>query len=118
MTDVTLPNTFVSAGAAPSTTNRTDIYECPNNFKGILRYATLANTTHSTSSGKLEWYNSSETTYYALCGDLALAGDAHEDFTNIYLVLESGDKITVTAGNADRIHAIVGVELVYNPLLS
>ena len=36
--------------------------------------------------------------------------------TPYLLILEAGDKVTVTAGTASTVTAIAGVELIYNPL--
>lgn len=112
MTDTT----FISAGVAPSNTNRTDIYECPSNFKGIVKFINVANVNASNKTAKIEYYDLSATTYYALSGATSITGQGYINWADISLVLEAGDKLTVTAGTANTIHATVGVELIYNPL--
>lgn len=109
-------STFISAGAAPSNTDRTDIYECPSNFKGIVKFINVANVNASAKTVKIEYYDSSATTYYALSGATSIAGEGFTNWIDTTLVLEAGDKVTVTAGTASTIHALVGVELIYNPL--
>jgi hypothetical protein len=109
-------NTFITAGAAPSDTNRTDIYECPSNFKGIVKFINVANVNSGNKTAKIEYYDSSATTYYALSGATSIAGEGFTNWIDTTLVLEAGDKVTVTAGTASTIHAVVGVELIYNPL--
>ena len=109
-------STFISAGAAPSNTDRTDIYECPSNFKGIVKFINVANVNASAKTAKIEYYDASTTTYIALSGSRSIAGQDYINWTDINLVLEAGDKVTITAGTASTVHALVGVELIYNPL--
>jgi len=109
-------STFISAGAAPSNTDRTDIYECPSNFKGIVKFINVANVNSGNKTAKIEYYDLSATTYYALSGATSIAGEGYINWTDINLILEAGDKVTITAGTASTVHALVGVELIYNPL--
>ena len=109
-------STFISAAATPANTNRTDVYTCPNNFKGIVKYINVGNVDSTAKTAMLEWYDSSATTYYPITGSKSIDGEGYISLTDIFLVLEAGDKVTVTAGTADTITAITGVELVYNPL--
>ena len=102
-------NTFITAGAAPSNTSRTDIYEGPSNFKGVVKFINVANVNASSKTAKIEYYDSSATTYYALSGATSIAGEGFTNWIDITLVLEAGDKVTVTAGTASSVTAIGGV---------
>ena len=109
-------STFISAAATPGDTNRTDVYTCPSNFKGIIRFINVGNVNASAKTAKLEWYDLSATAYYPLTGATSIAGEGYINWIDIGLVLEAGDKLTVTAGTASTITAIAGIELIYNPL--
>ena len=85
-------------------------------FKGIVKFINVANVHSGNKTAKIEYYDSSATTYYALSGAISIAGEGYINWTDINLVLEAGDKVTITAGTASTVHATVGVELIYNPL--
>jgi len=109
-------STFISAGATPGNTSRTDIYTCPSNFKGIVKFINVGNVHASAKTAMLEWYDSSGSAYYPITGSTSIDGEGYINLTDMYLVLEAGDKVTVTAGTASTVTAIAGVELIYNPL--
>ena len=109
-------STFISAAATPANTSRTDVYTCPSNFKGIVRYINVGNVDSTAKTAMLEWYDSSATTYYPITGSKSIDGEGYISLTDTFLVLEAGDKVTVTAGTASTVTAITGVELIYNPL--
>ena len=109
-------STFISAAATPGNTSRTDVYTCPSNFKGIVRFINVGNVDASGRTAMLEWYDSSATTYYPITGSKSVDGEGYINLTNMFLVLEAGDKVTVTAGTASTVTAIAGVELISNPL--
>tara|TARA_Y100001973_G_C5190378_1_gene330588 strand:+ start:964 stop:1308 length:345 start_codon:yes stop_codon:yes gene_type:complete len=109
-------STFISAGATPGNTSRTDVYTCPSNFKGIVRFINVGNANASAKTAKLEWFDSSASTHFPITGSKSIDGESFLSLTDMFLVLEAGDKVTVTAGTASTVTAIAGVELIYNPL--
>ena len=82
----------------------------------VSKFINVANVNASAKTAKIEYYDSSATTYYALSGATSIAGEGYINWTDINLILEAGDKVTITAGTASTVHALVGVELIYNPL--
>ena len=109
-------STFISAAATPGNTSRTDVYTCPSNFKGIVRFINVGNVDASGKTAMLEWNDSSATTYYPITGSKSIDGEGYISLKDMFLVLEACDKVTVTAGTASTVTAIAGVELIYNPL--
>ena len=47
-------STFISAAATPGNTSRTDVYTCPSNFKGIVRFINVGNVDASGKTAMLE----------------------------------------------------------------
>ena len=80
-------STFISAAATPGNTSRTDVYTCPSNFKGIVRFINVGNVNASAKTAMLEWYDSSATTYYPITGSKSVDGEGYISLTDMFLIL-------------------------------
>lgn len=82
------------------TGSTTDIYEVPTNKKTQVTFIYLKNESGSTATAELDYYDSSETTTFAILDGYSLQSkDTFELFgnDNKFLIIHSGDKITASA---------------------
>ena len=102
-------STFISAAATPGNTSRTDVYTCPSNFKGIVRFINVGNTNASAKTAMLEWYDVSATAYYPITGSKSVDGEGYISLTDLTLVLEAGDKIQIDCSVADKLSGTLSI---------
>jgi len=82
------------------TSSTADIYEVPVNKKTQVTFIYLKNESGSTATAELDYYDSSETTTFAILDGYSLQSkDTFELFgnDNKFLIIHSGDKITASA---------------------
>ena len=102
---------LVTSSVALSSTNRTTVYTVPSNHRSIVRQIIAGNVDASNAATlKLEWYDASATTYYALTGANSIAASGYLWLNDIIIGLEAGDLITATAGAADDLTVTTVVE--------
>ena len=93
---------LVTSSAALSDTARTTVYTVPSNHRSIVRQIVVGNIDASNAATvKLEWYDASATTYYALTGAYSIAASGYLWLNDILIGLEAGDLITATAGSSN-----------------
>ena len=92
------------------------VYTCPANCIAELTFVHVVNGGGSTNSVDVEWYVSADNyTSHFLKGKSLNAGD-YINFTNIDLVLQSGDEIRVTPTSAGHIDTILTVTETFIPV--
>ena len=92
------------------------VYTCPANCIAELTFVHVVNGGGSTNSVDVEWYVAADNyTSHFLSGKSLNAGD-YINFTNIDLVLQSGDEIRVTPISAGHIDTILTVTETFVPV--
>ena len=92
------------------------VYTCPANCVAELTFVHVVNGGGSTNSVDVEWYVAADNyTSHFLSGKSLNAGD-YINFTNIDLVLQSGDEIRVTPISAGHIDTILTVTETFVPI--
>ena len=92
------------------------VYTCPANCIAELTFVHVVNGGGSTNSVDVEWYVAADNyTSHFLSGKSLNAGD-YINFTNIDLVLQSGDEIRVTPTSAGHIDTILTVTETFIPV--
>lgn len=86
------------------TTTATEIYVAPLSFIGEVDSILVTNSTNSNADVTIEWYNSVDSTWYALLYLHPLSGYGHFQLENS-LFLQSGSKIRATVSS----HAAVTI---------
>ena len=94
----------------PSSTSRETLYTCPNKHTSKVNTLILTNSYGSSIVMLVEYYDASTTTYYTLFDKSVATKDSVLLYSGGSIaVLESGDKLIVTAATADSITAIATV---------
>ena len=115
-----MADTFKSFTIDLNTTGERTLYTCPSGddtatpktlpTTAIVKSLIIANDTASTSSTIIVNYeDSSNSNFKARIIKATLAGDAETDVLTNPLVMEAGDKILLTAGTQNCLHAILSV---------
>ena len=119
--NVTRPSRFKSYGIHATTDDTAfNVYTCPANTIAYMSLVFISNGTANASDVKVEWYDSSETSYITILGSKNLASGEYLQLSSAFLVLESSDLVRVTpsntaGGNDPDIGVIVTVEEVFLP---
>ena len=107
---MTIP-TFKSVGVALSTTNRTTVYTTPSLSRAVVTSIMAGNVDGSSAATlKLEWYDASATTHYALTGAYSIAANGYLIISDSPIYFDAGDLLSATAGAADDITVTAFVE--------
>ena len=102
---------LVTSSVALSSTNRTTVYTVPSNHRSIVRQIIAGNVDASNPATlKLEFYDASSTTHFALTGATSIAANGYLWLNDILIGLEAGDIISATAGAADDLTVTTVVE--------
>ena len=115
-----MADTFKSFTVDLTTTDETTLYTCPTGddtatpktlpTTAIVKSLIIANDTASTTSTiTVNYQDSSNSNFKARIIKASLAGDAETDILSNPLVMEAGDKILLTAGTGNCLHAILSV---------
>jgi len=103
--------TFKSKGVALSSTNRTTIYTTPSLARAVVTSVMIGNVDASSAATiKLEWYDASATTYFALTGAYSIAANGYLIISDSPMYFDAGDLLTATAGAADDLTVTAFVE--------
>lgn len=119
--NVTRPSRFKSYGKhAVLDATRYTIYTCPDNCVSYMSLVFVSNGTTNASDVLIEWYDASETDRITIVGSKNLASGDYLQLSSAFLVLETGDRLEVTAdntagGNDPDIGVITTVEEVFLP---
>ena len=103
-----MPDTYKSVGTALSTTNETTIYSGINPGTVIVNGIIVANVDASNASSitlKLVKGASS----FHICRTVSVPIQSSYQALDTPLILEAGNTLTATAGNANRLEVIVSV---------
>lgn len=100
---------YKNAKTSLSSTSRTDLYTCPANTSSVIYNLNIANVDGVNSSGiTIEFYDASDTSYTKLAYLIPVpAGSAY--FVDKNINLEAGDKISLTASNANDLDAFASI---------
>ena len=102
---------FKSQSVALSTTNRTTIYTTPSLSRAVVTSFMIANVDASSATTvKLEFFDASASTHFALTGDKSIATNDFLVISDTPIYLDSGDLLSATAGAADDITVTAFVE--------
>lgn len=103
--------TFKSSGVALSSTDRTTIYTTPSLARAVVTSIMIGNVDASNAATiKLEWYDVSATTYYALTGAYSIAASGYLIISDTPMYFDAGDLLTATAGASDDLTITAFVE--------
>jgi hypothetical protein len=102
---------FKSQSVALSTTNRTTIYTTPSLSRAVITSIMIANVdTSSAATVKLEFFDASATTHFALTGAKSIAANDFLVISDSPIYFDTGDLLSATAGAADDITVTAFVE--------
>jgi|TARA_R110002167_G_scaffold34777_3_gene111195 hypothetical protein len=101
-----------------NTTNAVGVvYTCPPNSVAEITFIHVVNGSVTTNTATVEWYIAADTFAAKFLYTKSLTStSSHVSFNNINLVLQPGDKIQVTPGNAGSIDTIITVTETFIPV--
>jgi len=92
------------------------VYTCPANCTAELTFVHVVNGGGSTNSVDVEWYVSADSYTSHFLKGKSLGASDYITFTNIDLVLQTGDEIRVTPASAGHIDTILTVTETFVPV--
>jgi len=102
---------LVTSPVALANTNRITIYTTPSNHRSSVKQIMVGNVDASNAATvKIELYDASSTTHFALTGATSIAADGYLWLNDIIIGLEAGDLISATAGSANDLTVTTVVE--------
>ena len=99
-----------------SGTTYESVYTCPANCSAELTFVHVVNGGGSTNSVDVEWYVAADSYTSHFLKGKSLGASDYITFTNIDLVLQSGDEIRVTPTSAGHIDTILTVTETFVPI--
>jgi|TARA_R110001592_G_scaffold51951_1_gene159447 hypothetical protein len=102
---------LVTSSVLLANTNRTTVYTTPSNHRSIVRQIMVGNVDASNAATvKLELYDASSTSHFALTGATSVAADGYLWLNDIIIGLQAGDLISATGGSANDLTVTVVAE--------
>jgi len=97
------------------------VYSCPLNAKSHMNLLFITNAGSNASDISIDWYRASQTTTYAILGGKNLSAGEYIQFSHSFIVLESGDTISITTSNTagagiPDVHCFCTVEEFFIPV--
>jgi hypothetical protein len=86
----------ISVGASPSAATLTTVYTVPTGYYALFNLMYLHNTTGSTKTITVQWYDSSATASYDILTAYSMGSKDYLKFDGSYIVMEEGDQFRVT----------------------
>jgi len=80
-----------------------NVYTCPNTCRAEVTMLMVTNSTGSTTTATVSWYDSSRTQTINILGSKSLSNGDYVLLTGATLVLEPGDRLDITAGTSGTI---------------
>ena len=80
-----------------------NIYTCPANCRAEVSMLMITNSSGSTETVTVHWYDSDRTQNVRILGSKSLSNGDYVLFTGATLVLEPGDRLDITAGTSGTI---------------
>lgn len=95
-----------------------NIYTCPNTCRAEVTMLMVTNSTGSTTTATVSWYDSSRTETVRILGSKSLSSGDYVLLTGATLVLEPGDRLDITAGTSGviRVDALCTVTETFIPV--
>lgn len=107
-----------SVGSTLTGGTTTTVYTTPTNWTAHVVVLLLVNHGNSNKTVTVEWYDTSNSTWYHIVGGYTVSGYNFLKLTDGYLVLNSGDKIRVTTEAGSSFDCTVTVEEYFDPARS
>ena len=93
-----------------------DVYTCPANCVAEVTFVHVVNGGGSTNTVELEWYVAADDYTSHFLKGKSISGGDYVTFSDIDLVLQSGDKIQITPSSAGHIDTILTVTETFVPV--
>ena len=112
----TLPRAvrLVNAAADLDSTSQTTVYTVPTNRSAVLKKIIIAETSGNATPITLEITDTSASATYKMLGAKSVAANDYL-LLDLEMNLNEGDIIKLTAGTADRLHAVLSIDELYFP---
>lgn len=91
------------------------VYTCPPNHTSKMVLLFVSNQTIGNKTVQIDWYDSSAGQTYAIVGGYVVSAYSFLKFDQSYLILNSGDYMTVTPEAGATMDATVTVEEYFDP---
>jgi hypothetical protein len=101
----------VSVGSAPTAATLTTVYTVPTGYYALFNLMYLHNTTGSTKTITVQWYDSSLTTSYDILSTYSMGSKDYLKFDGSYIVMEEGDQFRVTTESGSTFNVLATFEL-------
>ena len=102
----------VSVGVSPTAATLTTVYTVPTGYYALSNLMYLHNTTGSTKTITVQWYDSSATASYDILTSYSMGSKDYLKFDGSYIVMEEGDqfRLTTEAGSTFTVIATFEVQ--------
>ena len=92
------------------TTSNQDVYTAPASFSGDINSIIVSNTSGSSVTFSLDWYDDSATAYHTIAETVTMTPNSILQITEYPLYLEKNDKIRGLASSNSSITVTVSAE--------
>lgn len=117
MTMATVPK-LRSVGKTIADAATTTVYTCPNNFTSKVTLVFISNRTNGNVVVKLMWNDVSNGLPHNVLTAYTIGGYSFLQLSDAYLVLNSGDSLTVETPSGANIDVIISCEEYFDPAQS
>jgi hypothetical protein len=93
----------------------TTVYTCPNNFTSKVTLVFISNRVNGNVSVKLTWNDSSDEVSHNILSAYTIGGYSFLQLSDAYLVMNSGDSLSVETYSGAHIDVIISCEEYYDP---
>ncbi len=105
----------ISIGATPTAGSNTTLYTVPTGYRALWNLAYLHNTSGSTKTITLQWYDASATATYDILSSYSFNAKDYLKFDGgAYIVLEEGDQVKCTPESGSTFTVVLTFELIGN----
>ena len=101
----------VSVGSTPTAATLTTVYTVPTGYYALFNLMYLHNTTGSTKTITVQWYDSSLNTSYDILSTYSMGSKDYLKFDGSYIVMEEGDQFRVTTESGSTFNVLATFEL-------
>ena len=106
-----------SVGATLPANTATTLYTCPANYTTKVILLLVCNLTSGNKTVQVHWYDSSTSGTYHIVSGYTISGYNFLKFDQSYLILNSGDYISITTEAGSTMDATITVEEYFDPAL-
>ena len=101
----------VSVGVNPTAATLTTVYTVPTGYYALFTLMYLHNTTGSTKTITVQWYDASATTSYDILTSYSMGSKDYLKFDGSYIVMEEGDQFRVTTESGSTFSLLATFEV-------